>query len=174
MTSLLVLAACVLAGLAFAAVSHLRKFEERQRELKKLKPHVTLQAKLAPGITDAAMRLAQGHAKLAPQLNECGAQSALRFDVEYEDDMSKTATYYYRVSPDKADILQGAYASYFPGGELCFFEGPEATDPFRAEHAGLIAPGGHHHPHPYDEHRLRVLEFLRAHRLGGLLSSSSA
>lgn len=126
---------------AGALLYHVRKWNAREGVLNAPSELVTLKAMLARGITNAPGLFAQGHAKAVPQLSELGAQMALVVAYANETDTSPTVTAYLRVEHARSAHLQAAYASYFPGGELSFFEVKPEDDPFVREHRGVVEAG---------------------------------
>lgn len=143
-------------------VAYLRQWAARERTLNAPSELVTLKAMLARGISNAPGLFAQGHAKAVPQLSELGAQMALVIEYANETDTSPTATAYLRVERTKSSHSQAAYASYFPGGELSFFEVKRKDDLFLNEHEALVAGRQHE---GLDRLRAALLAHLRSLRL---------
>lgn len=133
----------VLLGGGGSLVVYLRRWEAQERMLSAPSELITLKALLAPGISNAPQLFAQGHAKAVPQLSELGAQCSLVIEYTNETDTSATVTAHFRVESAKSAALQSAYASYFPDGELSFFDVNPKLDTFAQAHQGVVA--GHQH-----------------------------
>lgn len=146
-----------------ALIWHLRAWQAREARLDADTELVTLAAKLASGVTNAPGLFAQGHSKAVDLLRDEHIQLAYVVRREHAEDTQGTVTAYLRCPAQASGRVQSAYASYFPGGELAFFEVGEGDeggrgDPFARMHAGLRAG---REPSPLDRMRMWALQRLR-------------